>query len=234
MSENINISLEGNTKVLEILTGKAVERHAPSPLIVEGTIDAPYRFLKSRIDVIEIKESHLLVSDNRITLCINEKSIAGFTEITGRLVVNPDFLSFGINEDKKRDTFELADFIKMNRHFFNDRSTAMKLVNDLKNFKAEISKQVEKSNNDRGNTRFLKDQVVESNIPEIFSLNMPIFKGDAPVLFEVEVMIDPQSFECRLISPYVRELIAEEGGARIDYVVTQIETLVPELAIMSV
>jgi len=122
----------------------------------------------------------------------------------------------------------------MNRFFFSDKNTAMKLVSDLKNFKAKVDKEIEMSDNDRGNTRLLQSQVVDSNIPEAFDIVIPIFKGQPEQKFRVEINIDARNFECSLISPDANDLINEVKSKLIGEQVSEIRELVPELAILNV
>ena len=108
----------------------------------------------------------------------------------------------GINDqDYARTLNELAGWIKMNRKLFDSKVIAMNLVAILRNFKATVNKTLEDKNDDRANYSVLREQVVNSNIPESFDLTLPLFVGFKPVKFAVEVVIDPDDFSCALISP---------------------------------
>ena len=122
----------------------------------------------------------------------------------------------------------------MNRSLFADKNTAMKLVSELKNFKAKVNKQVEESENDRGNRRLLMDRVVDSNIPEAFDLIMPIFKGQPKSKFTVEVIINGIDMSCTLLSPDAKELIDETRSKLINEQVELIRAVSPELPILEV
>lgn len=234
-NQNVEIHVNGNTQTLEILHGEAQKRPEPLPVVIDGLITAPADYLTKRAGFINQKKSHLLVnySKGELKLIINEKWVYNDT-VKGSLKLNPDFESFGINSGKSRDTFELADFIKMNRHFFSDKNVAMKLVSLLKNFKAKVKNALEASNNDRGDTRLLREQVVESNIPESFDLVIPVFAGQGTDKFKVEINIDGNSFACTLVSPEVNDIIHEVRGRILDEQLTSIKELAPELAILEV
>jgi len=233
--EKLNVQVTDGVKTLEILQGDATPRKEPIKVNIEGLITAPLDYLNKRKDVIEPLKSHLIVntSDGKIILVVNEKDHYQDT-ISGKLKMNPDFEKFGINTGKSRDTFELADFIKMNRYFFSDKNVAMKLVSELKNFKAKVDKEIEMSDNDRGNTRLLQNQVVESNIPEAFDVVVPIFKGQPDQKIKVEINIDARNFECSLISPDANDIINEVRSKLIGEQVVKISELMPELAILNV
>ena len=77
-------------------------------------------------------------------------------------------------------------------------------------------------------------QVVESNIPETFKLDMPIFKGTEKQLFEVEININAGDFSCTLISPQVNDYITEIKNTLIDNELKDINSFFPNLKIFEV
>ncbi|WP_440881431.1 hypothetical protein [Tenacibaculum sp. C7A-26P2] len=233
--KEVNVHIKEGTETLEILQGDALPRLEPEKVQIAGLINAPYEYLTKRIDVVEQKKCHVIVnhSSGALNLVVDEKN-AYQDVITGELKPNPDFINFGINDGSTRDTFELADFIKMNRFFFSDKNTAMKLVSELKNFKAKVNKQIEASDNDRGNTRLLKDQVVQSNIPESFDITVPIFKGQPAQTFKVEININGNSFACALISPDAKDLINEVKSQLLNEQIDKIREIAPDIAILEV
>lgn len=56
----------------------------------------------------------------------------------------------------------------------------MILVSTLKNFKAKVNQDIERSKEENGNKTDNYSQVVDSNLPKSFKLNIPLFK-DSPV-----------------------------------------------------
>ena len=233
--ENVNIytDVKEGSQALEILQGQALVRREPQSVDITGLIGSPYEYLAKRKDEIDPRNCHIIVDESSglISLTIDEKSYYKDI-IRGALKTNPDFEKFMINTSEARDTFELADFIKMYRRFFEDKNTAMELVSLLKNFKAKVNHQIEKSDNDRGNTRLLRDQVVDSNIPEAFDLVIPIFKGHPAEKFKVEISIDSGSFACRLISPDANDLIGDITSRLLGEQVDKILELIPGLVVI--
>lgn len=232
-NQELKVKVSSDIKTLEILTGNALPRKEPLRVEIKGLINAPHEFMLKREP--DPFCSHLIVdvSKGTLKLVIDEKNQYK-DEIKGSLDLDPDFLEFGINSGKQYDTFSLADFIKMNRSLFADKNTAMKLVSELKNFKAKVNKQVEESENDRGNRRLLMDRVVDSNIPEAFDLIMPIFKGQPKSKFTVEVIINGIDMSCTLLSPDAKELIDETRSKLINEQVELIRAVSPELPILEV
>jgi len=233
MSEEIKINVSGEKSTLEILRGEALPQREPNSVQIDGLISAPFEYLEKRQP--EQKSAYLVVDRavGLLTLTADERSPYKDV-ISGKLRINPEFDKFGINTGKNYDTFELADFIKMNRYYFSDKNVAMKLVSDLKNFKANVSKEIENSNNDRGNTRLLQSQVVDSNIPEAFDIVIPIFKGQPEQTFRVEINIDARDFSCTLISPDANDLMNDFRDKAINEQIYNIREIAPDLAILEV
>lgn len=233
MAKEINISVENGIKELVIRNGEAEDLHLGRDVLVNGvTIFAVFEFL-SKTDIVEslILDSVLRFSYDKLRLTLSY----GITQrhpymVCGAILLNPDLEAFEINKGKKYSTFQLADFIKMNRHLFESKSVAMELVSTLKNIKASVNRAIEANKDDRGNRRALIDQVVQSNIPESFNIELPIFKGQPKVVVPVEVVLD-EDLECMLVSPDLKQIIAEESERLIGGEVIKIRELHPQLRI---
>ena len=151
------ISINENVKELVIREGQAPkipDIKDPLKVKINGTIDAVKRFLEKRD--IKSKECNIIVNKDKmsIALVVDEKDFYG-TEISGSLKLNPDFTQFGINANVERTPHQLGEFIKMNRYFFEKKSTAMNLVKLLKNFEATVGKELENKNDDQDEQVFL-------------------------------------------------------------------------------
>ena len=221
-------------KEIIIRTGSALPQHEPVKIVINGTIKAPLKWLEKRHSTIDQLCCFVCVNRERmsIELIVDEKQFDG-TYVRGQLELAPEFKRFGINNPEIRmTTFEMADLIKMNRTFFPVRNDAMVLVSQLRNFKAKVDKDIELADDRRGNMSMLRAQTVESNIPDSFKLNIPIFRGYAADEIEVEVDIDPNDLSCALVSPGAADIIETQRNEIIDGVLTQIQTLCPDIAII--
>ncbi|AIM37417.1 hypothetical protein KO02_12510 [Sphingobacterium sp. ML3W] len=209
-NEAVLAAIAGGETQLTLREGKALELERDLDVEIVGVIDSPVRYLEKRIDIIDPSKCHVLVNreKNTITMVVDEHNPL-LNTIKGILVPHPLFQKFGINKGEYTAPEPLADMFKMNRSHFEDPAVAMTLVHALKNFKAKVNKQIEQSNNNRGDVVQLKAQAVESNIPEKFNLRMPLFKGQSKISFEVEVYIDPASLNCTLVSPVANDVIEE-------------------------
>lgn len=213
--------------------GQALPLHEPEKVQLLGTIDAPARWLEKRADTINQKECYVEVNRENmiISLRTDESSYYG-TTVYGKLELSPEYNKFGINGGEYITNFEMAELFKMNRAYFENRSVAMKLVTDLQNFKAKVDKEIENSDNKRGDRRILVNQVVQSNLPEAFDLNIPVFKGCEKQTVQVEVYVNPNDFTCTLVSAQSNELIIETRDTIIDEVLERIRLTCPDIVII--
>lgn len=235
MSQEVNINVENGVKEVEVLTGPAKKHSYPTPIEVKGVLTAPFSYLEKRVSEINQKECNLIVDRDKGTMKLTVCEHSEYSDlIQGSLKLNPDFLKFGINEDKKYTTFQLADAIKMNRYFFADEGTALKLISTLKDFKAKVDKVVEQRTDGRGNDKSLRESIVSSNIPESFNMHLPVFKGQTAETFEVEISINGIDLSCSLVSPEINDIINKVKDESIDKELDQIKKLAPDLAILEV
>ena len=225
---------EGVREII-IREGQALPAKEPIPVRIDGTIDAPARWAENRKSVIPQLNSFMCINrqEMRITLVEDERN-SYFNRITGTMTLSDKFKEFGINSGKYITNFEMADLFKMNRSFFETKTICMDLVSKLKNLKASVNKQIEASNNDRGNRRELVDQVVEHNIPESFKLSLPIFNGTEPQEVEVEINVDADDLSCTLISPHAKDLIERMRNEKIDEVIERVKKACPDIVIIEV
>jgi hypothetical protein len=224
--ENLNVKiekLEGNT--LTVLQGKAIEPKEPIKIVLSGTIESAANFLIQRKNELNLKKCHIIVNREKmsITLVINEDDIATRGVITGKLELHPEFKKFKINSGETWTSFDLADLIKMNRSFFSSKEVAMKLVSQLRDFNAKVNKQIDAFKDDRANFNVKKAQVVESNLPDVFALVVPLFKGQSKQNIPVEINIHPESLACQLCSPEANDIAMDFKDKAID---DQLERLV--------
>ena len=233
--EKLNVTIENGVKTLEIRQGDALPLREKRQLIIIGNIDTVKEWLKFRVNEISQKSCNIRINRDKmaITLEINENDKLLDT-IEGKLQLDEAFETFEINTGKYLTNFEMSDLIKMNRSHFENKSDAMKLVSELRNFKAKVDRDLENSDDNRGNRKLLINQIVESNLPENFKLHIPIFKGLPKQTIEVEVNVRADDFCCTLISPDVNDIINETKDAIINEEIKQIRGLAPEIVIVEV
>jgi len=190
MSKEIKVTVEEGIKELVIRNGDASKIHIPNGIVIgQLTIDAVKEYLsKKGVDPEQIQNSYIWYSNEERFIQLEYAfRIENRDSIEGRLVLHPDLEKFEINKGKSYSTHQLAQFIRMNKHFFESKDVALKLVNELMNFKAKVDKEIEASDDKKANVKMMLVQKVTSNIPTEFTLNLPIFIGSKPVPVLVEI-----------------------------------------------
>lgn len=245
MSENkINLVVpkDYNGTPIEVVLreGKApVALDPKEPIIVDitGTIDAPCRWLEKRMGLFDERTSNIIVDrDNmKIGLTINETDYYQ-TTIDGVLQPSKEMQEFGINAEKRWDPIKLSQFFKMHRAFFKDKTQNMTLVSTLKNFKAKVNQDIERSKEENGSRTDNYSQVVDSNLPSSFKLNIPLFKGFSCEEIEVEIYadVDGREVSLSLVSAGANEAIEEYKNKVIDEQLEYIRGIAPGIVIIEI
>ena len=213
--------------------GEALPLKEPKAVSIDGTIDAPARWVEKRKDDIKQADAHIIVDRDHmiITLNIDENS-AYSDQIKGTLTLSSEMQEFGINTGEYMSCFDMSDRIKQLRSYFETQQEAMKLVTELRNFKAKVDKDLELSDDKRGNQRILRAQTVESNLPKNFKIQLPIFKGMEKETIEVEVEINPNDLSCTLVSPEAHDIVVQQRDKHMDAVLDRIKEAAPTIVII--
>jgi hypothetical protein len=234
MSEKINVTVEKGVQILEIREGKAKEINELIPVTISGTIDAPFKYLEKRNGVIDFNKAHLSIDREsfKISLKIKEDHKIHDT-VTGSLKLTKDFRDFKINSGESWTHRELSQFIKMHRSCFESKDIAMKFSDQLRDLRVKVERSNQNKNDNRGNVRIEKLQAIkELNIPEIFNIQLEIFKGTGKKSLQVEIYIDPDDYSCQLISPDASDIIQEIRDSIIDQMQKEIKIICPDLVII--
>lgn len=222
---------DGNDMVIRF--GDALPLKEPKYVSIHGTIDAPARWVEKRKDDIVSADAHILVDRDHMTITLNTDENNFYSDqIVGTLTLSTEMQEFGINTGEYMSCFDMADRIKQLRTYFETQQDAMKLVTELRNFKAKIDKELELSDDKRGNQKILRAQTVDSNLPKSFNVNMPIFKGTEKRTFEVEVEINPNDLSCTLVSPDAHDIVVQERDNQMDAVLGRIGDAAPNIVII--
>lgn len=228
--------LENDVKQLTILRGDAKPVYVLKGLNVsDASIEAVQEYLKKDgIEPEEIKNSIVSFSYESLYLKIaySFRREHSSDNVAGCLKLHPELEKWNINKGTPIDHQTLSRFIKMNRHYFENSETAMRLVSELQNIRIKTEKEYESADDRKGNAKeMIAQKLVESNIPDNFILKLPIFIGTDPVAVRVEIEINPRDFTCELISPDLKQIIDQETKVIIDEQLTAIRALYPELRI---
>ena len=245
MSENkVNVVVpkDYNGVPIEIVLreGKAAEQlpnREPMPIEITGTIDTPLKWLEKKIGIITQKRAHIQVCRENMEISLFDKETDYYSNtISGKLKESKEMRIFGINCDKKWEPSKLSQFCKMQRGFFKDKAANMSVVSALKNFKAKVAQDIERSKEENGSRTDNYSQVVDSNLPKSFKLNVPLFNGFPPEEIEVEIYadVDGRDVSLSLISAGANETMEEYKNKVIDEQLEAITKIAPDIAILEI
>lgn len=193
MSEEIKITVAGESPTITILHGTAEPVRYPIKFKDSGRLDAPRAFVEKRMpaELIDINKAMVIVDrqDNSIRF-FSDPSIEYGSEITGTLKSNKDLLEFQINTEKRFTISDLIKFLRMRRIYFADMDAHSVLINKLANFSATITRDFQRNNDNRGNMKASIEQTAKTGMPSEFALSMPIFQGYEKKEFKVEIFLD--------------------------------------------
>jgi hypothetical protein len=244
-AEKVSVTLPEGTSYAEVTVrkGEAVKLLEPKPPVktnLSGVLGVPVEYLTKRVSTGQFSQqrSHLIVDRENIELIlvINENDDYQRGKVSGKLEFYPKFVEFGINTGKIWTPTELGLFFKMNRAFFPDRSTNMKLVSDLMNFTATVNSSLENSVKESGDRTDHFSQTVNSNLPGAFTLNIPLFKGTPAERIEIETFakINGREVSFTLFSPSANQLFEDIRNKAIDEQLEQIREIAPEIVIIEI
>ena len=239
---NVVVPKDYNGTPIQVILreGKAsnvIDPKEPEIVVIDGTIEAPQRWLEKRIDLIDQKASNIIVNRDTMKIALTTDETNYYrTKISGTLEASQEIKAFGINTDKSWESSKLSQFFKMHRSFFKDKTENMELVSKLKNFKAKINQDIERSREENGSKVDNYSQVVDSNLPKSFKLNIPLFKGFAPEEIEVEIYadVDGRNVSLSLVSAGANEAIEEYKNRVIDEQLDGIRQIAPDIVIIEV
>ena len=199
--ENFHLKVENAGNEIIIREGTALPQVAPSKIVISGDIKTVSSFLAKRKGLGDkrnpglqgvVTERTLVTVDKEkltILLQLDPESIYG-TEVTAKLAFTPELEQFFINKNKLFNREELIKLIRFNKIWFADPEAHDKLLKAYQAFTATVNANIGKTSDTRGNVDNSYKKTVETNVPDSFVLNIPIFKGMDKRRFRVEIAID--------------------------------------------
>lgn len=244
-NEKLQINFGSGSDKAELIiregaASKVLDPKAPVKTNISGVLTAPVEYLRKRIDKKQFLQERSFIVVNReeisLELIINEDDEYTRGHVRGSLKFHPKFKEFGINTGKVWTPTELGMFFKMNRAFFPDRSVNMKLVSELMNFTATVNNKIDRSVKENGDRTDNFAQVVNSNLPASFTLQVPIFKGTDAETLEVETFaqINGREVAFILLSPGANQTLEDIRDRSIDECIDSIKIIAPDIAIIEV
>ena len=240
-NEKMQINLDKDCQKAEVVI-REVDKVNELPVLepekvnVSGTITSIFSFLEKRWGCegqINHEHTHIIVDRDNLsmTLVANETDARNKMVIVGKLQLSRRFMEFHINDGYVWEPLVLSQFFKMNRAYFSNRDENMKLVSVFKNFKAKVNTDYERDRKENGSYTDNYSQIVDSNMPDRFSVVLPIFKGTKAQSIEVETYatINGHDVTVQLISPSAQQVVDETLDAIIDEQIAAIREIAPEI-----
>lgn len=240
-NEKMQINLDKDCQKAEVVI-REVDKVNELPVLepekvnISGTITSIFSFLEKRWECegqINHEHTHIIVDRDNLsmTLVANETDARNKMVIVGKLQLSRQFMEFHINDGYAWEPLVLSQFIKMNRAYFSNRDENMKLVSVFKNFKAKVNTDYERDRKENGSFTDNYSQIVDSNMPDRFSVVLPVFKGTEAQSVEVETYatIDGHDVTVQLVSPGAQEVVDRTLDAIIDEQIAAIREIAPEI-----
>ncbi len=120
--------------------------------------------------------------------------------------------------------------------FLKDNCDACEQKGYMKPYTPEVNNKIERAVKENGNRTDNFAQVVNSNLPESFTIQMPIFKGMQPETIEIETFAQVNGREVAfiLLSPGAQATLEDLRDKVIDEQLEQIKEIAPEIAIIEI
>lgn len=199
--QTLNVRVDNNIgNTLTILEGKALEQKYPEKIVLSGNIESIKNFLDKRyngsvgksLQEVDKEKAIVLVDAEAMTmqLLLDPENCFGL-EVTAELEHTVDLLQFQINSNQTFSREAMIKLLKFNKRHFADPLKHEELLASYMKLNLSGSTQIKSESDDRGNKDLAFKKIIDSqNIPHNFSLEMPIFKGQAVEKFKVEICLD--------------------------------------------
>lgn len=189
----VNITLAEGQKeaTVNILQGQSVPHIIPQAVAIYGDINAVSDFILTREATLDKKLAVIIFNEEQGTIRLNSNPAhPHHTVVTAKLVKHQDLNEFGINTPKYFGLKELEKLIRMFRFYFSDKEAHLQLTGQLKSFTAKVYSDLKNESDNRGNKSQAFNKKVESDLAAEFTLHIPIYKGQSPATFRVEICYD--------------------------------------------
>lgn len=218
--DELNVNVTANSDTVFIRTGEAPPVVQPKKIVIVGNITAITAWLALKEH--DKKNAFVTVLLEPPTGSKNLAAELKFydsasnplaTKIKAELLFSPVLAQIGINDLGKqygKDNF--LTFLKMSRVLFPDREKHGILLSQVKNFSAEVKRKIEDKAVEHGNKNSSFSQSVKTDILQEIVFEIPVFKGEVPRRFNVEICYDVTDGGIRfwLESPDLLEIIDKE------------------------
>lgn len=181
-----------------IREGEAPPVDVPKKISITGDINTVGEYFKKRKETSDAslqainKDRVVIYTDKKnrvITAHLDPESEKG-VEIKGVLEFSDEIKPFFINQPKTFKKDEIVKLLRFNRLAFDSQEQYNAILLAYQSFTAKTATDMKQEADTRGNKANNFSKQVETNVPENFILNIPIFKGQTSERFRVEIAFD--------------------------------------------
>ncbi|MFC7347273.1 hypothetical protein ACFQO9_11145 [Chryseobacterium zhengzhouense] len=195
MKPELNLNL--SEKVSTVFLGTANTPDLPVQIEISGDFSSVGNYIKvkkndaNEFQEISVADAIVTCDFDNLTIKLETfpNSIYG-TVVTGKASYSNELKEFGVNQGKFFTRESLIKILRYSRRFFPNKEENAKLLSSYQNFTASVKKDISDNSDLRGNAARSFNKQIKTDIAESFVLEIPIFKGEAPVSFPVEICIE--------------------------------------------
>ena len=184
--EKINVTVTPENGELVIRQGTAIEQREPHEMLLKGNLEAPAEWFETK--AFDKKLSYVVIDKKQLMIQLKIRHDENyFDTITGTITLSEKLENLNINNNKMYSSQELSQQLKFYRMYFPDKERHMKIIAELQNLKGSVVTNFEKSNDLKGNKKYLFEQELKKQFDLSFTLSVPLFSGYENVTFSVDV-----------------------------------------------
>lgn len=211
--DDIKVNVTATDNVVEIRTGEALPLKEPNKVALSGVLTCVGDFVDKRKDTIKPLAAHVVANYTQRTIeLVTDEDDHYYTTVSGTLAIYPELEKLHINADRTYDEKELMRKLNFFGRWFEDKDAFISLLKKLQQFKAKIQQDFTNADDYKGTAAVEKLTKIEHTIPLEFVLNIPIFTGQPPRTFKVNICVGARDggVSFWLESVEMHELISKE------------------------
>ena len=205
--ENLTIKVNPGQQELIIREGAALDQRECTKIVIAGDISTVKEFLSKRLSGAAMGLSAQTIDKGTAVITVDEEKLFIklelnpnddlATEVIAKLEFTNFLEQFKINGKTTFSLKELKELLKFSKLLFDDGDEYETVYKAYQTFDFQAFVKASQEDDNRGNraASFKKD--VKTNLPPNLKLRIPIFKGQKPETFLVDICLDTTEANCR-------------------------------------
>lgn len=230
--DKLEVKLEGDQKELIIREGAAPKVRQPNGYTIDTTPAGIIDFYLKRKESITASNALLKIMDNdrSALLVVNDTIDDEKISITGKIRANKDITDLGINSDKFWSAKELELALRRRPHLFTDSEHYANHMNRFRDFNAEVSRNIQDKDSQRGNAVKSRESNVKHNLESNITLKISPWSDAEARTYTVDIMVKEEAGEARFYLECSQLLVDQEDIA--SEILKKVEVSLAELPIL--